>query len=507
MNTTLQIDERLDNFRKKAIEAYHQNNGLRYSFTQFEGVYAELTYHIVNHILAEQDMQFLSNVLMTLLRECISNAVKANLKRAWFKKHAADIADETEYAEYIQRFKAEAVSRIEEHLDEMKSSGLQVHLIFDVRGDKIRFSIENNTPMTATELARVRERIDAAARIHSMAEAMERFADDQEGAGLGLLINIMLLRKSGIGPENFRIASDEQRTRVSITIPRTIKLPSEIHNLMDQVMNEIGNIPTFPETIRKVIELCENPDSNTDRIVQEIEKDPSLATNILRLANSGGFVAGNHIHSIKHGVAIIGIQNLRQLAMAMSSREILSHQYRTFAHFWQHAEKCATYARLLARELGFGKRSDTVYLGGLLHDLGKILLLAIEPAKVEQINGIRLGRTENSTSTLEEITLGMSHSQVGARLAAHWQFPEEIENIIRFHHSVYASPRDYIIEVSLVHLADALIQTEDRRISYVYYDETSLDRLGIVDHEALENLHQRIKSQYELLQARQSNQA
>lgn len=498
MTAPAQYNERLDHYRKKALDMYQAKDGLRYSFTHFEGVYTELTYYMVSHILAQHGLEFLDNILMNLMRESISNAVKANLKRAFFESRGADIADQKSYNEVMEDFKNEGVSKLKDHIETIKKMNLCVQLKFDIRSEKLRFIIENNTAMNADELSRVRRRVDAAAKLESLTDAFEQFQDEQEGAGLGLLISIMLLKKAGIGPENFRIASDQNKTHVCISVPRKLKTPESIAKLYEKVFEEVKNIPSFPQSIKQVLDLCDNPDSNVSSIAAHVEKDPALATNILKLANSGGFLTGKKVNNIQQAVAITGIQNLRQLAMAHSSRNILEHQYKIYESFWQHAEKCAAYSRMLARKLGFLKLADSVYLGGLLHDLGKIILLALDPDEIGKIQGINMGRSQDSSAILEEISLGLSHANVGASLASHWNFPEDIQAIIRHHHSVYTSNPEYIIEVSLVHLANAFLNTEEARGSYVYYDETCLDRLDIKSVQELQQLHNSIKAEYEI---------
>lgn len=492
-------EAQLDSFKRKAVGLYTRHRRIRYGFTSFDGNYSDVTYHMVSHIFAAHGMGFLENVVMTLLRECISNAVKANLKRAYFQSQNADISNAEDYEKIIQNFKMEGVSRLKDFIPKMEKMGLKVQLFMEDNGDHMRFIVENNAGMTADEVKRVRERIDAAADLKSIADAFENFTDDQEGAGLGLLINVMLLKKSGIGPENFKIASDQSKTRVSLRVPSSLNMPADIKEIYQQITAELQQIPTFPEAVHRILGLCDDPDSDASHIAREIERDPSLATSIVKLANSGGFVVGQQISSISRAVTIIGIKNVRQLTMAQSSRQILDQQYPIYASFWEHAEKCAIYSRLIAEKYELKKISDSVYLGGLLHDLGKIVLQAVSPEVIQQINGIQLERNENSTAVLEEITLGLSHAEVGAQLAERWNFPTNLVQMIRYHHSSFASDKEFRLQVAIVHLADALLRVEDKRVNYVYFDVDAQSQLGINDAFELSDLHDYIKEKYEFI--------
>lgn len=485
--------DKLENYRNKALEMYTKNGGVKYSFAHFAGEYSELTYYMVSHVLSEYDLDFLNHAVMTLLRESISNAVKANLKRVYFEKTNADINDQEIYNNLINDFKAEYVSKVEEHVDALKNKDYSVTLLINKKNNHLVFAVQNNVVMNSDELERVNARIKAAGAIENMAEAFDKFEDEQEGAGLGLIISMMMLKKTGIGIDSFKIETVENNTIASLSVPMQLKRSEEVNKIYDKIRKELDNIPSFPDSINQVIKLCDDPDSDTGRISSLIEKDPALTTSIVRMANSNSFSLGKKITGIKQAMTIIGIKNVRDLALAISSREILNEQYKVLGDVWKHSEKCAGYSRLIAKETQLPKLADSVYLGGLLHDLGKIILLAINEKIYKSIES----KTTNAAS-VEEITLGLSHAVVGAELATHWNFPDEIVDIIRHHHSVFAGNEKNIQQISIVHLADAFIQKEDKKQGFIYIDETAKSRLGLKTQNELDALHQKIKNLYAL---------
>lgn len=457
----------------------------------------DLTHYVVNHILASFKLNYLDTVIVTFLREVVENGVKANLKRAYFDARKADIQDPEQYASVIRAFRAEGVSNLEDFVPVMQEMNLKVQVFMETTPEGLRVVVQNNSGMTPDELTRARSRIQAAAEISSIAEILERFEDDTEGAGLGILLNMLLLKKTGIGTHNFQIASSEQDTRVMLKVPRTLTSPPEVTSLYNRIAEQIQRIPTFPDTIQRILALCDNPTADMRQITVEIEKDPSVAASILRLANSGGFVTSGKVDSIARAVGILGMNNVRSLVVAHSSRQILEKNYKIFEDFWQHASKTALYCRLIAEETGNRKLADSVYLGGLLHDLGKILLYSLEPEEVKKINGLNLDRTEASTAVLEEITLGLSHAEVGAKLARKWNFGEALTEMIHNHHSPFAAAEAHRVPVSIVHIADAFIRSESERAAFIYCDVVAQSTLGIHSSRELADLHAAVKRQAE----------
>ena len=154
--------------------------------------------------------------------------------------------------------------------------------------------------------------------------------------------------------------------------------------------------------------------------------------------------------------------------------------------------------KIETEQLGLRKISDAAYLGGLLHDIGKIVLHSLDPEVIRGINGLNLDRTENSTAVLEEITLGLSHAEVGARLAERWNFSDELTDVIRNHHSAFAAKPEHRTAVSVVHIADAFIRVEEKKVSYVYFDVEAQGQLGIRRTRDLEALHEHVRGRASL---------
>jgi len=138
---------------------------------------------------------------------------------------------------------------------------------------------------------------------------------------------------------------------------------------------------------------------------------------------------------------------------------------------------------------------ESVYTAGLLHDLGKIILLATDRKLVKQIADIVKDR-KITTTTMEEIAIGISHSSIGSMISRKWNFPEYLTESILNHHSPLNAGDRYRDIVHTTYLANMMVGIEDRKYSYYYIEESILERYELEDYEKFNSFHERLKKRY-----------
>ena len=457
-----------------------------YQFVWFSKSIVQITQFVIHQMLSKHHQEFLAVSIVQLVRECVINAVKANAKRAWVIANDLDLNRADASSEVLQRFRDEVVDHLTDYAFSLKENDLCVKMYYASNDSGFDIIIQNNVEMTTSELSRVRERIEWARTAENLFEGYELFNDNREGAGLGLALNLILLKQAGLGPENFKIQSANGSTTVRLSVPSQINTPENVLAMQDRITTEIDSIPEFPETIQKVVALCDNPKSGLGQVASEIEMSPALATALLKTANSPAYRRERPVNSVSDAASFLGIKLIRELSIA---KEILASEYKTFGETWEHGQKCAIYAKSLAEKLGFKSLRDQAYLGGLLHDLGKIVLFSIEPETIKKLNGLTIDRNKNDTARLEEISLGISHATIGGMLAKQWNFSDMLVEMIEHHHSPFAAKPGNKIAVSLIHIADALLRSEEASRSYVHFDLDAMTELGIESHMQLRSLH------------------
>lgn len=451
---------------------------------------------VLSKLLSRHDQVYLLNSVITILREIIINALKANAKRTFFMKSDLNINDEHEYRKGMNKFKKNVVGDFDSIEADLKRSDLYVQISFETDAESIHITVSNNSPILPVELERINFRIEKAIKYNDFSEAYGEIEDDTEGAGLGIVLTILLLKNMGIDAHSYRIEKAGKITRTSLTIPAVLK-PNEITTrIKQQILREIEGIPTFPENIIQLQRLCRDPESSIDHIVKQLKIDPALSTDVIKLSNSAGFAPGTRIEDIKTAVVIIGLKNLEAILVASNARRILNERYSSFEMIWEHCNKVAFYAYNIAMSYRQSAIIENVYMAGLLHDLGKIILLATDRKLVRKIADIVENR-KITTTTMEEISIGISHSSIGALISKNWNFPPYLIEAIQHHHSPLNCSEKYRDVVYIIYLANMMVGIDDRKYSFYYIDESVLERYDLLDIGRFNELHQRLKYRYE----------
>jgi putative nucleotidyltransferase with HDIG domain len=447
-------------------------------------------------VLSRVDKVYLYDSLESVLRELIQNAVKANIKRLWFKSLYLDINDPDDYQEGISKFKSVAY-----HPELMKDMLLEssYRIIVKIRkGDKgIEIDVVNNARIVSCEMDRLRNRLKKAKECKNFAEAYENMYDSSEGAGLGIILTVLLLKNAGLDVDLFNVAVEDDSFRVSIVIPAEPRNEEITSIIKSRILDEVKTLPTFPENIVQLRALCHNPDTTIDAISDRISLDPSLAADVLKLSNSAGFITGKRIQKINDAVKIIGLKNLNSLLVTAASRKIMDKRYRKFEQVWEHCNRAAYYARYIALELGRGPLADSVFIAGLLHDIGKIVLLATDRSLVNHISEMVNNRRIRTTTILEEITIGISHSTIGALIAEKWNFPEELVEAIRYHHAPLVPGIRNRDLVMIVYLANQMSHVETKLTDLPFFETEVLDRFGIGSQAEYDQFYNRMRKLYD----------
>lgn len=227
------------------------------------------------------------------------------------------------------------------------------------------------------------------------------------------------------------------------------KLRSLIENTTD--------LPTLPTVVGKLIALVSNPAASASDIGHLIEQDQVLTVRVLKLVNSAFYGFPQQIRSIQHAVVILGFAKVKNVVLTSSildmSGEMKSGTL-NMTDLWRHSLGSAIVARRVADRMGKGVSSDDAFIGGLLHDIGKMLLARLlgqhylPIVEAAQERGALLRDVEMKV-------LGVSHAQAGNWLAERWRLPLAIQQMIRLHHRPEAATGERDL-VNAVHLADIL---------------------------------------------------
>ncbi len=454
---------------------------------------------IMSRVLAKYDLHYILYSMLAIVREIVVNALKANAKRVFFESSGFDINNADDYIKGINAFKEKVIGDFGGIREEVVKSSYYINFNLDCRPDGLAFSVKNNTGLLSLERERINRRIALAMKKENFHELYEHIEDDTEGAGLGIALVILSLKGMGLDSSCFKIKSNEKITAVTFFIPYQLK-PKNITSLVkDKILAEIQGIPTFPENIVTLLGLCASTDACIDEIVSLIKQDMAIVTDVIKMANSAGFITTTKIKDIGAAVMKIGLKNLRSILIASNARKIMESRYSRFEEIWEHCNRVAVYSMLIAEKYKMPGVGENVFLAGLLHDLGQVILLAVDTNGVKKIAEIVHNRDMITTTVMEEISIGISHSEIGALVSEKWNFPDYLTQVIRYHHAPQNIQTEYKDIVYTVYLANLLCGIEKRKYQYYYANEYVLERFKINSEDELKELHKEIKNKFEAL--------
>ena len=177
---------------------------------------------ILGVYLEDLGLGFLFDQLSYCLRELAVNAKKANTKRLYFQQRGLNLTDPADYSHGMESFKHDTLNNQHFYLELLKKHNLYIKLEFLRYQENCTIAIRNNVPILDAELARVREKIDKAGRYSSLEDAFSEVLDESEGAGLGILVMMLMLRKVGFSGDFFQIYTLGGETVARIILPLTV---------------------------------------------------------------------------------------------------------------------------------------------------------------------------------------------------------------------------------------------------------------------------------------------
>jgi len=454
---------------------------------------------IISRVLSKNDMVYILYSMLTVVREIVVNALKANAKRVFFTKSGYDINEDQDYNKGISFFKEKVVGDFESVKEDLIKSSYFIQFDLKFTEEGMNFSVKNNVPILPQEQERINQRIAAVSDKVNFHEIYDDIEDDTEGAGLGIALVVLFLKNMGGGASSFKIRSDGKITVTSFEIPYNLKPENVTSFVKDRILKEINGVPTFPENIIRLLDLCSDPDSSIEDIVTRIKTDVAIASDVIKLANSAGFITSGRMEDVGMAVMKIGLKNLKSILIASNARKIMESRYSRFEEIWEHCNRVAVYSRLIAENYKMKEVAENAFLAGLLHDLGQVILLAVDMNAIKKIAEIVHDRNILSSAIMEEISIGISHSEIGALVSENWNFPDYLTQTIRYHHSPQNIQKEYRDIAYTVYLANLLCGIEKKKYYYYYAEEPVLERFNLEGEKDLEELHSRIKKKFENL--------
>jgi putative nucleotidyltransferase with HDIG domain len=225
----------------------------------------------------------------------------------------------------------------------------------------------------------------------------------------------------------------------------------DVLDLREKIEN-INTLPTIPKVLKKILGIIENPRISLNEISGFVAGDPALTTKVLKMVNSPIYGFPGRISSVNQAVILLGLTVVKGLLLGVSVFELMQ---KTMVGLWEHSLGTAIVCRLIAKRKGL-KELDELSVDGLLHDIGKVLLVLQCPEEYEKV----MNESENSGLTVyesEKNHFNTTHASVGAWMAQKWHFPLNLIEIIEYHHKPHLA-KIAPMDSAIVHFADILVR-------------------------------------------------
>ncbi len=222
-------------------------------------------------------------------------------------------------------------------------------------------------------------------------------------------------------------------------------------NIRFEVLEKLEKLPSLNSVVLEFLELSQREYFTARDFETVISKDQALTARVLKLANSGMYGRSRSINTIPEAVVLVGLESLKKIVFAVSTegltrRALKNYCYHQDQGFWRHSLGVAQTGRVLAEvSPGCHLRSGEAYLGGLLHDVGQLIIDEFLPP----MDGKRVGREDEISA------VGLDHTELGEYILRQWNLPESITACVRHHHD-YMQAGEWAHGAAVVSLAEGI---------------------------------------------------
>ena len=218
----------------------------------------------------------------------------------------------------------------------------------------------------------------------------------------------------------------------------------------------VARLPAMPQILLKLLELCQTDRAGMADMAKLVANDPGITHRILNVANSAAYSRGGQRASLTQALSALGVDMIKTLVI----NESVLNTFNAFPNsintdlrmFWKHGLTTAVIARDLAKAMDY-PQAEEAYLAGLLHDVGRLALLAVVP---EEYGGRFYLEDDESLCGLEYRSLEITHAEAGAWLVERWKLDSFLADAVLYHHEPVDRLENAHPLIRIVHLADDL---------------------------------------------------
>jgi putative nucleotidyltransferase with HDIG domain len=227
----------------------------------------------------------------------------------------------------------------------------------------------------------------------------------------------------------------------------------------EAIAANLEDLPSLPAVVMELLESIDQDDVDISVLARKVSHDQALTAKTLRLANSSLYSLQVRVTTIQQAITYLGFQTTRNLITAAAVTGCFPEgRCAGFDDkaFWHHCIATACCAKILARKMRVNQ--DYAFTGGLLHDIGRLVLVSCFPQQYEAVIAYRAANDCHLLEA-ERAVLGVDHVEAALVLAEHWNFSETMRLAIAGHHEPDAPGAGFLTVI--IHMADAVVHALD----------------------------------------------
>ena len=437
---------------------------------------------VMEVFLKECHQDHLIEYLNFCLSELLTNAKKANTKRVYFKEKGLDINDPADYEKGMENFKMDTLTNIEHYLELQRKAGLYIKLSLRILADKIYIEIRNNATLTIFEKERIQQKLDSVQQYKEMDEVFTNVLDQSEGAGLGIIIIILMLQKVGLSKDNYQVVSDGDETVTRIILPCNSTVFSGVEMLSYEFVNLEDSVPILREHSEEANQLVNQGETIDRKKLYELaRKDMSLALLPLRYA----LQQDKKCFSLQKAIAMLSDYDLKFIYSESNPHNRVIEDTGNFRQILTHSKKVAYYAYTLYKNCefkdSFPQDEEYMYLLGLFNSMGAILLAGASKNQIDYIKELSSQYTEYGDNILDMFLHRNAATYLSLVASRRYGFDSAVSFDLVGWNGLALVPEKDKKRVGILHIAETIDFYSRGMIDFYQIDRDSLKMFNIVD--------------------------
>jgi HD-like signal output (HDOD) protein len=262
-----------------------------------------------------------------------------------------------------------------------------------------------------------------------------------------------------VGSTHQYLAKPCDAESLKATIARASNLKSSLRSEhLKSLVCQMNHLPSIPTLYMQVIEKASRVDTVLEEIGGIIAQDVSMTAQILKLANSAFFGLRRQLSSVQEAVAYLGLDTIKSLVLsihAFSQFDQAETGALKIESLWRHSMNVASSAKRISKlEVQGAKAAEEAFTAGMLHDIGKLVLVVNMPK--DYAEAVRLNRGGLELPLAEHQVFGANHADVGGYLIGLWGLPVPVVEAVALHHSPSSAAQPAFSPLTSVHAANVL---------------------------------------------------